>query len=343
MRWHDLYVSSVGQWLPPRIDMTTAVAEGMCSQQTHERTGLTSICVSDEAPVELAVRAADSALQRSAHASDDIAILLYATASYQGLDAWNAAAYVQALTGTARAFAVEVRQLSNGGMAAMELGAGFLSADPRRRAALLVTADRFAMPGFDRWNADRNMVWGDAGTAVVLSRDGGFARVLAMVSASDPELEGMYRGDSPLRPAPTAEDMPVNIVRRQREFRRRMTSEEVRRRLVAGFDVTLATALAEADASLDSISWAVVENLGRNLMDWRFLNPLKMDISRTTWPWGATIGHLGAGDQFAGLHHLATSGDVGPGDRVLLLGSGGGYAWTCAVVEITARPQWTTQ
>jgi 3-oxoacyl-[acyl-carrier-protein] synthase-3 len=31
---------------------------------------------------------------------------------------------------------------------------------------------------------------------------------------------------------------------------------------------------------------------------------------------------------------------VGPGDRVLLVGIGAGFAWTCAAVEITERPGW---
>ncbi|MEU8837409.1 3-oxoacyl-[acyl-carrier-protein] synthase III C-terminal domain-containing protein [Streptomyces sp900116325] len=43
---------------------------------------------------------------------------------------------------------------------------------------------------------------------------------------------------------------------------------------------------------------------------------------------------MGAGDQFGGLHHLVTRRPLGPGDRVALVGSGIGFNWACAILEI---------
>lgn len=340
MRWHDLYLSGIGVWLPPRVDAATAIAEGRYTAEAYERSEQESVRVADEPAVDMAVRAARMALRRSGHAAEDISLLLYATANYQGLDAWNAASYVQRETGTSRAFAVEIRQLSNGSMAALELASGYLTAASSRPAALLVTGDRFALPGFDRWRADRSVVWGDAGTAVVLSRGRGFARLLSLASVSDPELEGLHRGDDPLRPSPAAEDMPVDIRRRQRAFFARMSVDEVKDRMQAGMGAAMEQALADADVSLDAVTRVVVPHLARDVFEWRCLAPLKVDLSRTTWAWGRTIGHLGAGDQFAGFAQVVANEGLRPGDTVLILGLGGGYNWTGAVVEVVAAPHW---
>jgi hypothetical protein len=58
------------------------------------------------------------------------------------------------------------------------------------------------------------------------------------------------------------------------------------------------------------------------------------------WPWSRTVGHLGAGDQFAGLARLIELCEVRPGDPVLLLGVGAGFTWSGAMVEILELPDW---
>jgi 3-oxoacyl-[acyl-carrier-protein] synthase III len=52
------------------------------------------------------------------------------------------------------------------------------------------------------------------------------------------------------------------------------------------------------------------------------------------------VGHLGAGDQFAGLAHLVDAGELGAGGIAVLLGVGCGFVWSCAVVEVRYRPAW---
>lgn len=338
MRRDHLYISSVGVWLPPRETATAAIAAGRYDVESWQRTRQDSTCVAAEPAVDLAVRAAQVALRRSAHQPDDVALVLYATAHYQGLDAWNAAGYVQHRTVGDGAFGVEIRQLSNGGMAAIELAARYLRSEPSRPAALLVTGDRFALPAFDRWRADRNLVWGDAGTAMVLSREHGVAALLSLASVADTGLEELHRGDAPLRTAPSPQDMPIDLRTRKRQFLARTGSAQVRERLFRGQQAAIDRALADAGTPLETISRVVVPHSGAH-DEWQHLAPL--DSSLTTSRWGRTVGHLGAGDQYAGLDHLLSSGELRIGDRVLVIGGGGGYNWTCAVVEIIESPQWT--
>ncbi|MGH3737893.1 MAG: ketoacyl-ACP synthase III family protein [Micromonosporaceae bacterium] len=340
MRYDEMYVESTGVWFPPAVDVADAVASGAYDVGNARRADLGSVAVSDEPGVDLAARAIRCALQRSRFGPGDIDLLLYATANYVGLDAWNAAAYLQRETLTERALAVELRQLSNGGMAAIELAAGQLLAHPERRAAVLATGDRFALPGFDRWGTDPGIVWGDAGAALLLTRQPGCLRLLSLVNVTDPTLEGLYRGDAALLPSPDPDQMPVSLTRRYREFQARSDADDVRRRMRRGFLAAANQALEEADTSLDQVVRVVIPHLGRQLLERRYLAPLKLDLSRTTWEWGRTVGHLGVGDQFAGLDRVVSRDGLGPGDRVMVLSIAGGHVWGTAVLELVTPPPW---
>jgi 3-oxoacyl-[acyl-carrier-protein] synthase-3 len=97
-------------------------------------------------------------------------------------------------------------------------------------------------------------------------------------------------------------------------------------------------ALSEGDVKLADIDWFVLPSLGAGRIKAHFLDPLGIDLDRTTWPWGRHVGHLGAGDQIAGLSHLGGAGRLARGQRCLLLGVGAGFSWSAAVVEVLRWP-----
>ncbi|WP_223874701.1 3-oxoacyl-[acyl-carrier-protein] synthase III C-terminal domain-containing protein [Salinispora oceanensis] len=66
------------------------------------------------------------------------------------------------------------------------------------------------------------------------------------------------------------------------------------------------------------------------------LRAVGIDAADSTWGWGSTVGHLGAGDQAAGLAHLRDTGALTAGRRVALLGAGGGFAWSTAILEVSS-------
>jgi 3-oxoacyl-[acyl-carrier-protein] synthase-3 len=63
-------------------------------------------------------------------------------------------------------------------------------------------------------------------------------------------------------------------------------------------------------------------------------------MSRLTWEYGRTIGHVGASDQVLSLDHLLVSGELDAGDTLLLLGTGPGANLACMAVRILHRPHW---
>ena len=332
MRWTDLYVRGAAVHVERLASVTEAVSAGHYPADEAARTGQRSVAVADAAAPDLAVRAGRRALRAAGVQPEQVRLVVHADCYFQGVEFWNVGAYVQnQVLGHGEAVAFELRQMSNGGMCALEHAAGQLCAQPSITAALLTTGDRFAEPHFPRWRTDRGLVFGDAGTAVVLDRVPGGFRLIATASHTAPELEGLHR--EPFAAAPA----PVDLLRRKREFLAGMPSAEVTARNEAGMLTAIKRCLEDAEKSIDDMTYVVVPFFGTDLATKQCLRPIGIDADRTLLRRGLELGHLGAGDQFAGLAHL--DGRIRPGEHVMLVGVGAGFTWTCAVLTKEQEPR----
>ncbi|MGW4902913.1 ketoacyl-ACP synthase III family protein [Streptomyces albidoflavus] len=334
VRWDDIYVQSAAAEYGELQTSEEAVARGLLPAGEIELSRQRSVSVSTgrSAP-ELAVAAARTALARSGLPAREVGLLVHADCWYQGLDFWNTAAYVQdQVVGHGDCVAYELRQMSNGGMSALENAAARLTAIPGTRAALVTTGDRFAGPAFPRWSTDRGLAFGDAGTALVLSRTPGPLRLIATASFSQPMLEGLHRGDEPFRADP-GEAGPLDLVARKKGFLRGRAQEEVTARNERGMVSAVKSCLAQAGGDIHEMAAVIVPFFGARLSQLQCLGPLGIRPEVTLEELALTVGHLGAGDQAAGLARLLEDDGLSTGDRVLLVGVGAGFNWTCAVME----------
>lgn len=339
MHFDDLYIAGCGRWFPPPVTAEEAERAGLCERKLIWRSEFASVCVAESgSAAEMAARAVTPALRQAGCAPDEISLILHADTYYQGYDLWPPASYVQHAAVGNRCPAIEIRQMSNGGMAALELAAAYLAASPARQFALVTTGDRFCGPGYDRWHSDLGTICGDGGTAAVLSSRSGYARLLSLASVSDSSLEKMNRGNDPVGDAPFSVRKPIDLEAHRSDFVSEVGLDTVMDRIDAGQRETLKMALSEAETDFADLSWFVLPSMGRGRLKAHFLDPLNIDLDKTTWEWGRHIGHLGAGDQIAGLGHLADTGRLRPGQRCLLAGVGAGFCWSAAVVEMVKEP-----
>ncbi len=330
----EVHVAGIGLHLPPPMTAEQAVEDGLTDPLTVRRTRMRAVRVASESGPQLAARAAADALRTSGTDPAEIDLLLHASIYYQGHDLWTPAAYVQRTIG-GHGLAVDVDQLCNGGMAALELAASFLRADPSRRRALITTGDRFCPPGFDRWATDPGTVFGDGGTALLLARSGGLALLRSIATVSDAGLEEMGRGADGFGRSPMTSGAPISL----RAHRERLVATHglgtVLERLQDGLCRAVEAALGPAGVEADDVAWFVLPNFGFSKMQLQFFQPLDVEPERTTYEWGRDVGHLGAGDQFAGLCHLLRTGRLTAGQTCVLVGAGAA-GWTAAVLETTA-------
>lgn len=329
----SVYIETTGLAVPTPTPTQEYVAAGLVDEPVARRTGITSVAVADDSGPHLAIRAARQALAQSGHDLEQCTLHLHASMSYSGYDLWSPSSYIQSQLGTKNALALCVDQLSNSGLAALELAAGHLTGGGEG-FALVTTGEKFSSPLIDRWRSDPGTVFGDGGTALTLSSSGGFAEVLSIASTADPDLEGIARGDDLPASGPGEHRLPASLEPGRQVFASTMGIETLLERVQDGQRRSCVTALASAGIAPGDVDWHVVPHLGLPKIRHQLIDPLGIPLERTTWGWGATLGHLGGGDQIAGLHHLRTNNKIDSGTICALHGVGGGFTWTTAVIRI---------
>ncbi|MET9734657.1 ketoacyl-ACP synthase III family protein [Streptomyces sp. NPDC006458] len=338
MRTAHLYLAGIGSHLPPLFPAEQAVAEGLYDDVAREVSGMVSAAVSEATPApQMAIEAAQVALAGSGHDPDDIGVLLHSYTHHQGPDGWSAVHYILNNTVNRPIPAVEVKQGCLGMIASLEMAASRLIANPTHDAALITTGDNYSTPGVERWRASGLFVLADAGSSVVLSRRSGFAELLAVGSLSDSSMEILHRAGEELFPPGVTRGRGLNFAERAEKVREQWAEGQAPPIKNFGDRVAEITerTLKEAEVTFDQITKVCHVGMGRPALEAMFLLPLDVPEEKTVWEYISTIGHTGAADLFLGLEHVWRTGQVVPGDHVLLIGASTGMEAGAAVVRIT--------
>lgn len=327
----DRYFAGAGVYLPEAVSVADAIEWGRYDQQEADKTGQLSATVDARlGGPPMAVAAARDALAMSGYRPRDVGSVFHALVFHAGLDLWNSASYLQRELAMLRCFPVEVRSGCNAALAGVELACMYMDAHPDRPAALVTAAERWPDGVIDRWRADSSRVFGDAASAVVISCERGFARLLSIHTATEPSLEGLHRGDAPFSPVPA---YPLDLTQRAEAFQRTMPREEIIRRRDEGMRAAVDQAITDAGVSLADVAYVALPFVGKNQLEREFLGPLGLKLEQTAFERGRRVGHTGPGDQLASLDYFARSGRLKADDLILIVGAGGGFVWTVAVAQ----------
>jgi len=339
MRLDDLHVNGIGCDVGALTPVAAPLAAGEFTSDDAARTGQLSTAVAERHGPDLAVRAGREALRQARAATGDAmwpSLCLHAGIYHSGIDFWHSASYVrdQLGIGAGPGLTLELGAMSNSMVASMDVAASMLRGRPDHDSALLTAGDRFGGTGFPHWSTDIGIVYGDAGSAVVLSRRPGIARIRSIASFTDPSLEGLQRGDEPFRTASVAAHRAIDIRRRKLQWLTHRSASEVNVRNGDAVSAVVKTALADAGLDLPDLKKICAPHYGRRLVETQILRPLGISEEQTMTALGLRVGHLGASDQIVALDHLVRSGEATVGDHVLLLGIGVGMTWTAVVLEL---------
>ncbi|MFI7110225.1 ketoacyl-ACP synthase III family protein [Nonomuraea sp. NPDC050227] len=346
MRYADTYIGGVGTYLPRTVvSVEKAVAKGWYPAEDAELHNLAGTVVAGDVPApEMALHAARSAIKRSGRAPGDLDLLLYASTWHQGPDGWPPHSYLQRHLVGGDVLATEIRQGCNGMFIALELAAGHLAAAPGRQAALLVAADNYGTPLMDRWRMGPGYIGGDAAAALVLTKDRGFARLASVCTTTVAAAEELHRGSEPLFPPGVTVGRRMSFAARNEQFRQQVMPKgeagaalfNIQRALME----IVERVLDESGIEARDLTRVAFMNYSEEIVEQRCMAVVDLPMSRSTWDYGRTIGHCGAGDQVLSLDHLLTTGQLGPGDHLLMLGTGPGVTVSGAVLEILETPHW---
>ncbi|SEH03646.1 3-oxoacyl-[acyl-carrier-protein] synthase-3 [Nonomuraea solani] len=340
MRTPGTYLRSIGVHLPPVVTIETAVAEGRYPAGEVEHFRLTGAAVAGDVPApELGLRAARQAFERSGGLSPhDLDLLLYCDVWHQGPDGWEPQYYLQQHLVGGNVPAAELRQGCCGLFNALQITARYLRPGG---TALLVGADNHGTPLVDRWRTIEGTVMGDAGLALLIATDTGFAELRSVNVTVLPEAEAVNDGGVPMFPPDATLGRPLDFAGRNREFRKRLLHGDGARVMLAIQTTMLELVdrtLKEAEITLDDVARVAFPHVRWDDVEHRGVNWFGLTLADTTWEYGAGIGHLGVSDQFVALDHLLATGALAPGDHMLLLGFGAGTTLACAVLRILDIP-----
>ena len=344
MRAQGVFIKGLGVFLPETVSVEQAVAEGRYSAEDAELHELAGAAIAGDIPApKMALWAAQQAFNRCGHRPKDVDLLLYADSWHQGPDGWQPQYYLQRHLLGGDALAVEVRHGCNGIFSALEIAASYLRVQDKR-TALVVASDNFGTPLIDRWQSGAGYIAGDGASAIVLTTEPGFATLQSVCTITVPEAEEVHRSGEPLFPPGPTVGRALDFRGRTADFNRRVMADgggttvwmRVHQKLVEVVDRTV----AEAHLELGDITRVAFMNYSREIVEHRGVLALGLPMSKSTWDFGRTVGHLGASDQIVSLDHLLGTGELGAGDHMLLVGVGPGITVSSAIIKILSTPTW---
>lgn len=332
-----IWIAAPVLWTPPGRDVTDdALAAGRVDPATAERLGYRQLTVSeDRAGPEMAVLAAQKAFAEAGWPAGTVDLVAHAWLYHQGHDFWSPPHFVAHHIGARESLPVGVQQTSNGAAAAVEVAVSRMSVDPGVARCVVTTGDRFAAPGFDRWCSDFDVAYGDAGTALLLSREPGAFRLLSVASVAAPQFEHMYRGDDPFSPAARSTRSTVDARRAKALFRESGLMPRFAATLCRSMQRVVRQAIADAGVDDARISVVALPRIGAVALRDLFVPPVEqLGLAHTELlDLGRDTGHLGAGDPIANLADLYAGDRLVPGEVALLLSVGNGHTWSCLAVR----------
>ncbi|HEV2634124.1 MAG TPA: hypothetical protein VGX23_03185 [Actinocrinis sp.] len=335
---NGLSIKAAAAWFPPDRQ---GPAGGELSAEAAERIGVARLPVAtDLAAPEMAVLAARDAFKDAGVAPGAVGFLVHASMYHQGIDIWSPAHYIAQESGAVGGLPVNVQQTCNGGALALHLAALWLTATPDATTALVTAADRFAGPGFDRWESDDEAVYGDSGAAAVLGRrgDGNGADLLDLLAlelAADPSFETQLRGDDGFGAAPLAHGAPISLVRPNTVFRASSQAALLGKSGVEKLFGAVQRGLAGSGVKPDDIRVVAIPRLIRHMRENVFKPGIGLLLGRQPEYLEPDTGCLGPAEYLANLADMAVA--LAPGEVGMLIQGGGGFTFSCTIVRRSAH------
>jgi 3-oxoacyl-[acyl-carrier-protein] synthase III len=343
VRVNDVFISSVGVHLPEWVSSEQAIADGMYEEEVYKASGLTGTHVAgDQTAVGMAVSAARSAIERAEVDADTIDSHIHSSVYYQGPDGSYPPGYILRELGAGNIPALDIHQGCNGMLAALDTAVGQITGAAKAETVLLTTAQNFSTPTINRWkDFGSTYILSDGAAAAVVSADSGFAEIRSLNTGTLHMLEKWHRGEESLLPPQTKAHEELSVGERAIQFNENdMPLTEILESL-SKFDLDiLFRSLVDADVNAADIAKVIAINLDGRMIDQALMQPLGLPMERSTWEFGKSVGHAGAADLIISLDHSVRSGELSPGDHVLLTSQGPGWICSSAVLKIVDVPAW---
>jgi 3-oxoacyl-[acyl-carrier-protein] synthase III len=334
----SVYIAGCAAWLPlHRTPSWKAIVEDFYRLSDLEKSEYESISIADKDiyPADMAVFSAKNALQQAGISGSELNIIIYNSIHRHGNpQLWCPASYLQKILGAQNSLPLTINQGCNSQLLSIEASIKMLR-NSSEDYALITASDKFSGSGFNRWQADYSIVYGDAAASVVLSKKPGLAKIIDIQTYSDPDLEELHRFKDEYDENINNElNHRYNVKAAKDCFMNQYGKESITTSTKTAMLKLLDTTFNSQKISIDTIKYYIFPNLGNNILSSNYYPNFPNAREKSLWEFGNKIGHLGAADCIAGLSHLISNNHLKNGDRILCIGAGAGFSWTFMVIEI---------
>jgi 3-oxoacyl-[acyl-carrier-protein] synthase-3 len=324
-------IAGTGSYTPARV-LTNAELETMVDTSDEwitTRTGIRErrLAAPGEATSDLAVRAAEAALENAGVKPEEIDIIIVATVSPDTFFPATAC-YVQSRLGAKRATAFDVSAACSGFLYALQISRNFINAG-HCQTVLIIGAEKLS--SMTNWE-DRNtcVLFGDgAGAAVLVSNhdpSDRARRVLSTVMGSDGDQTDILvvpGGGSRCPITPDNVDQRLNTIS--------MVGREVYKYAVNAMKRACEEALAAAGKTAAEVSMVIPHQANLRIIE-AIVERLGIPLERTFINLDK-YGNTSAAAIAIALDEANRAGAIKRGDVVLLVAFGAGLTWAASVVE----------
>jgi 3-oxoacyl-[acyl-carrier-protein] synthase-3 len=318
-------IIGVGAYAPKRV-LTNADLEKMVATSDEwivQRSGIRERHIGDEteATSDLAVKAAQQALERANLTPDDVDFIVVGTTTAD-MQFPSTANFVQYKLGCRRAGSVDVWAACTGSIYSLSIGAQFIQTGKYRRV-LVIGAEMLS----------RITDWSDRGTCVLLADAAG-----AVVLAPSPDERGLIDADlysdgahaDLLHMAGGGTRHPASheTVDARMHYVK-MKGSELFTIAVRMFTESAATILARHGLRAADVDLFIPHQANLRIIE-AAVKRLDLPMERVFVNLDR-YGNTGAASIYVALEEAATTGRLKPGDLVLLAAFGGGVTWGAAL------------
>lgn len=317
-------IVGVGSYLPGRVltnaDLATLVDTS--DEWIVSRTGIRErrIAADTEATSDMAAAAASAALESAAVSPGQVDLIIVATSTPDMLLP-STACLVQAKIGASCA-AYDLNAACTGFIYALQAGASAIESR-RARTVLVVGADTMSRV-LDFTDRRTCVLFGDGAGAVVLTaaEEPGVLAVELGADGTGANVLKVPAGGSAAPATPELLDAHEQYLK--------MNGQEVYKFAVRAIPKAAKQALKASGLSIDDVTWLVPHQANQRIIE-TAAERLRMPSDRV-FSNVATVGNTSAASIPLALDDLYTSGRLGPGDVLVLVGFGAGLTWgACAV------------
>ena len=321
-------IIGTGSYLPERI-LTNADLEKMVDTSDEwivTRTGMRErrIARDDETTSQMAIAAAEQALESAGVSADEIDLIIVATIT-PDMPFPSTACLVQSGIGAKEALCFDLEAACSGFLYALETGRGMLESG-LYNTALIIGAEK--MSAATDWE-DRTtcVLFGDGAGAVVLKRSETSAGILSTTVGSDGSL-----GDLLMIPGGGSRNPASHETVDQRMHYLKMAGNNVFKYAVRYMCAAGRKALEQAGITADEVDWVVPHQANMRIIQ-AISDRVGISLDRFVINLDR-LGNTTAATVPLALDEAIRDGRIKPGQKILIIVFGGGFTWGATVLEM---------